>query len=291
MIDEEVIRFDIRSAQRFMVCGIGSEELAPLRAFFENFGLLSECKTSATSGVVYGFVAFHSQRVTDRVRQSVKYAVIDGRRARVVCVTREHRDRNRTLPVDKMIDIANFYFGVDGWSSSVLEAELCQDSLREVEFVGDEEQMDNTNVDTRAIKPNVVGVGVGGGGGVSRNAFQANFRATVRVEWCGDRVVTADAKRTFVQGHAERLVVQPTLELTFELGTKAAVSDALKDAFAQIALLVLYDEQNDDRAFELAVHFGDESVSSWNNNNKDDCLRGVGGAAGGDVGGRGTSKE
>jgi hypothetical protein len=46
LIMEEVIRFDVRSSQRFIVWALREHSLGPLRAFFENFGTLSECKTT-----------------------------------------------------------------------------------------------------------------------------------------------------------------------------------------------------------------------------------------------------
>lgn len=263
-IMEEVIRFDVRSTHRFIVLGLRSTRLQPLRAFFENFGTLSECKTTSTQGVVYGFVAFHSQRVTQRVRQAVKYAEIDGLRSRVTCVSRELRDRGRGLSTEKMIDVANFFFGNTGWTSELLACELIADSVRTVEVVGDDhvdgvEAYDREVQRLAAAKP----AGVTVKSAASRSAVQALFRAHVRVSWCGEHVVTASDKRSYIDGYGEKLVVCSTLELARNLGEKSAVSEALKNAFLGIVLIVVYNNAEDDRAFDVGVHFQDEAFESW----------------------------
>jgi hypothetical protein len=260
LFDSEVIRFDIRSKERFIACGLRSTDVDVLRAFFERFGVLSECRTSVSNGVVYGFVAFHSQTTTELVKRDLRYAVIDQVRVRVLCVERDRKDRHRTLPLHKMIDIANAYFGPTGWTSELLSCELVADTVRQVEFTGDEDSAGNAGVKAEPT-PAVPGAAATqpAPGGV-RKALQATFRAVARISWDPQKVITMDPARHFVDGMAEKLVVQPTTELCFDLGLKSAASDALKAAFSQIALAVLF---NEDRSFDVAVHFADESAEAW----------------------------
>jgi hypothetical protein len=259
----EVIRFDIRSKERFVACGLRSDELESLRAFFERFGVLSECRTSVSNGVFYGFVAFHSQVTTERVKRELRYAVIDHVRVRVLCVERDRRDRHRCLPLHKMIDIANAFFGPAGWSSELLTCDLVPDTLLQVEMVGDDDGDAKSNANPNNVKSETeTAVSTTTVVVKTRNAVQATFRATARVIWDADKVITLDPRRHFVDGMAEKLVIQPTAELCFDLGLKSVASDALKAAFSQIALAVMYNDDADN-SFDLAVHFADEEASAW----------------------------
>lgn len=268
---EEVIRFGVRSSHRFIVPGLRSGELQPLREFFQVFGALSECKTTSSQGVVYGFVAFFSQRVTQRVKETVKYAAIDGLRVRVTCVSRELRDRNRGLSTDKMIDLANFYFGFGGWSSEVLSCELCADSVREVEVVGDDHVDDIAAYDrevqrlaANARLPLAVGVKPSGVPSEPRtHNTQALFRAQVRVSWSAEHVISANETRNSIEGCGEKLAVCASLELALNLGEKSAVSEAIKNALLGLVLVVVYENADDDRAFEVGVHLLEDDAAQW----------------------------
>ena len=100
-------------------------------------------------------------------------------------------------------------------------------------------------------------------GAPTRNAVQAQFRARVRVSWRGEHVITANDNRTHIDGYGERLVVCATLNDARKLGEKAAVSEAMKNAFLGLALIVVYENGHDDRAFEVGVHFQDDAFAAW----------------------------
>lgn len=259
--DSEIIRFDQRAKERFVVCGLATADAAPLRAFFERFGMVSDCKVSVSNGVVFGFVAFHSQRATELVKRNVRFAVIDDVRVRVLC--NETKNRSRALPLHQMIDVANAFFGPTGWSSEVLECCAVPGSQRQVDVVGDDDDDDGGGDGNNPFGTSLAASAVPSRSAPSapvRKMVQETFRARVRLQWDARKVVTSDAARNFVIGCADKLVVQPSRELCLDLGTKAGLSDALKDAFCQLALVVLY---NADGSTDLAVHFRDESAAEW----------------------------
>jgi hypothetical protein len=90
---------------------------------------------------------------------------------------------------------------------------------------------------------------------------QAQFRAHVRVSWCGEHVVTANDNRTFVDGYGERLVVCRRSSCA-QAGQKAAVSEALKNAFLGLALIVVYENATTIEHLKW-VYILDDAFAAW----------------------------
>lgn len=85
-------------------------------------------------------------------------------------------------------------------------------------------------------------------GARNRNNAQLLGEASVRLHF-GSR---------HVDGYADRIAVQPQYERAFELCSKAATTDAIKDALRRVAVILVFDEDDFRNPPQVAVHIVDE---------------------------------